>query len=124
MELQTYVIDGIGITPCEFEIISHLMKGLTQKEVAAALDKKPATIASQLRALYLKTGFHKLSELVVWAAEHGFDSKGNYTPYPPPAPAKSSYPRHDAQRAKIARRKKMRKRHSLPGHQPSSRGGE
>ena len=80
MLIHNIHIDGISITPCEFDLIRFFMRGLSRKEVAALLHKELTTLNSQMRLLFRKVGVVKITALIAWAAEHGFDSKGRYKP--------------------------------------------
>lgn len=80
MEEKTITIGNIVFTLTEFAIIKELMRGLSRKEIAAALNKATATINTHIRAIYLKVGIRKVNAFIAWGFDRGFDKHGNYNP--------------------------------------------
>lgn len=55
-------VDALG--PREQVVAELIAQGLTHKEVARQLQRSPATVRSQLQAIYLKLGIHSVAQLV------------------------------------------------------------
>lgn len=55
----------VKLTPAEAEVVSHLTRGLSNREIAAQLGKSEATIKNQLRSVYRKLGVANRIRLMV-----------------------------------------------------------
>lgn len=55
----------VKLSPAEAEVVAQLARGLSNKEIAAALGKSPATIKSQLARVYHKLGVRSRIRLMV-----------------------------------------------------------
>ncbi len=62
---------GVALSKREREILSLLVNGLTNKEVAWKLGISVGTLAAHRRNLYRKTRLSTLSQLVIWGLLHG-----------------------------------------------------
>ena len=80
MHTENTLIDGKYFTCREMEVIKQVMKGLSRKQIQAILGKSTGTINAQFSSIYLKTGFHKVTQLIAWALVNGFDRKGGFKP--------------------------------------------
>jgi DNA-binding CsgD family transcriptional regulator len=60
-----------GITPREREVLALLVRGLTDKEIAAELSVSPYTVSNHLRNIYAKIGRNTRGEAVHWALSCG-----------------------------------------------------
>ncbi len=60
-----------GITRREHEVLQYLVGGLTDKEIAAALNISPYTVGNHLRKIYAKTQCANRGEAVHWAISTG-----------------------------------------------------
>lgn len=54
-----------GLTPAQTEVVEQLLKGRTEAEIAAMLDKSPHTVHTHLKAIYQRLGVHSRAELIV-----------------------------------------------------------
>ena len=55
----------VKLSPAEAKVVAQLSRGLTNKEIARALGKSPATIKNQLVNVYRKLGVHSRIRLMV-----------------------------------------------------------
>ena len=62
---------GGGLTPRELEILSHIVAGKSNKEIAADLHLSANTVAVHRANIMDALGIHKTAELVVYAIHHG-----------------------------------------------------
>ena len=53
------------LTEAQLKIVPLLMKGMSEPEIAAALDRSPHTIHAHVRAIFGKAGVHSREELIV-----------------------------------------------------------
>jgi DNA-binding NarL/FixJ family response regulator len=53
------------LTPSERSIVSHVVRGKTNSEIARARGTSPRTVGNQLRTIYQKLGVHSRRELCV-----------------------------------------------------------
>ncbi len=53
------------------DVLSELLHGATNKEIARALGVSPATVAYHLRQLFVLAGVDTRAGLVAWAFQHG-----------------------------------------------------
>lgn len=53
-ERNEKAIASLGLTPRECEILDHLAKGSSNKEIARALDVSPNTVKTHISNLYMK----------------------------------------------------------------------
>jgi DNA-binding CsgD family transcriptional regulator/ribosomal protein S18 acetylase RimI-like enzyme len=61
----------LGITSREQEVLALLVRGLTDKEIAAELALSPFTVSNHLRNIYAKIGCNTRGEAVHWALSCG-----------------------------------------------------
>ena len=54
----------VKLTPAEAEVVSQVVRGLSNKEVAHALRKSEFTIKNQLRSVYRKLGLKRRLHLI------------------------------------------------------------
>jgi DNA-binding NarL/FixJ family response regulator len=62
---------GGGLTPRELEILSHIVAGKSNKEIAADLSLSVNTVAVHRANIMETLGIHKTAELVVYAIRNG-----------------------------------------------------
>lgn len=62
---------GGGLTPRELEILSHIVAGKSNKEIAADLNLSVNTVAVHRANIMDTLGIHKTAELVVYAIRNG-----------------------------------------------------
>src|SRR5260370_39714015 len=62
---------GGGLTPRELEILSHIVAGKSNKEIAADLRLSVNTVAVHRANIMDTLGIHKTAELVVYAIRNG-----------------------------------------------------
>jgi len=62
---------GGGLTPRELEILSHIVAGKSNKEIAADLHLSVNTVAVHRANIMETLGIHKTAELVVYAIRNG-----------------------------------------------------
>ncbi|MEO0464763.1 MAG: LuxR C-terminal-related transcriptional regulator [Pseudomonadota bacterium] len=55
-ERNVKAIASLGLTPRECEILDHLAKGASNKEIARALDVSPNTVKTHVASLFQKLG--------------------------------------------------------------------
>jgi DNA-binding CsgD family transcriptional regulator len=55
------------LTPRELDLLAHLTRGHSTKQIAAALGVAPRTVDNQLRMLYRTLGVRRRAEAVTWA---------------------------------------------------------
>ena len=60
----------MGITAKELEIIKHISKGLTSKEIAYNSNRSVETVNKQRKTILEKTGCQSLSEVVTLAIKN------------------------------------------------------
>jgi pimeloyl-ACP methyl ester carboxylesterase/DNA-binding CsgD family transcriptional regulator len=68
-DLEATLAASFGATPAEARAAAAFARGLTAREVAAALGVKEATVRGQLKAVFAKTGVNKAKDLVRLAVE-------------------------------------------------------
>lgn len=54
----------VKLTPAEAAVVSHVVRGLTNKEIARALRKSDLTVKNQLTAVYRKLGLKRRLQLI------------------------------------------------------------
>jgi DNA-binding CsgD family transcriptional regulator len=54
----------VKLTPAEAAVVSQVVRGLTNKEVARALRKSDLTVKNQLTAVYRKLGVKRRFQLI------------------------------------------------------------
>ena len=59
------------LTARECEVFTHLCKGLSDKEIAKALNLSHATIRNHVSTIYAKLDVHSRAEAIVWAQHRG-----------------------------------------------------
>jgi NarL family two-component system response regulator LiaR len=67
----------LGLSPREAEVLALIAKGLSNKEVAAAVFLSVNSVKTYIRSAYAKIGVHSRSQAVLWALEHGFSSRAD-----------------------------------------------
>ena len=55
----------VKLTPAEAEIVAHAARGLSNKEIAAALGKAEATVKGHLTRVYRKLGVKSRLQLIL-----------------------------------------------------------
>jgi len=68
--------ESVPLTPREFEVLSLLADGKSNKQVAATLGMTVRTAETHRAKIMLKLGAHSLVELVHYAARHGISATG------------------------------------------------
>jgi NarL family two-component system response regulator LiaR len=61
---------GHDLTPREFDVLNHLVKGLTNAEVAQLLGIKPSTVKNHISNILSKLGAASRTEAVSLALKH------------------------------------------------------
>jgi non-specific serine/threonine protein kinase len=59
------------LTPREREIAGLIARGMTNREIAAALFVGERTVESHVGNTFQKLGFSSRSQIAAWASEHG-----------------------------------------------------
>ncbi|MDX2273793.1 MAG: response regulator transcription factor [Cyanobacteriota bacterium] len=65
----------IELTPTETRVIQYVAKGMSNREIAEALNVSQRTIESHVSNMLGKTGLHNRTELARWAMESGIGKK-------------------------------------------------
>jgi len=60
-----------GLTVREVEVLRHLARGLSEKEIGKALFIAPGTVHSHVMHIYEKTGLSTRAGVALFAMEHG-----------------------------------------------------
>ncbi|HET7715869.1 MAG TPA: HD domain-containing phosphohydrolase [Bauldia sp.] len=60
-----------GLTPREAEVLRHLARGKTTKEIAQALSVAPKTVDNQTQSIYRKIGTRSRAAAAIYAMENG-----------------------------------------------------
>ena len=60
-----------GLSQREGEVLSWLQQGITDKEIALALDVSPRTVQKHLQRIYLHLGVHTRAEALMWMRWRG-----------------------------------------------------
>ncbi len=68
-DVEATLAASFGATPAEARAAAAFARGLTAREVAAALGVKEATVRGQLKAVFAKTGVNKAKDLVRLSVE-------------------------------------------------------
>jgi HD-GYP domain-containing protein (c-di-GMP phosphodiesterase class II) len=63
-----------GLTPREAEVLRHLARGKTTKEIAQALSVAPKTVDNQTQSIYRKIGTSSRAAAAIYAMENGIFS--------------------------------------------------
>ncbi|SEL81623.1 regulatory protein, luxR family [Paenibacillus sp. cl141a] len=58
------ISDSLGLTERENEVISGILRGFSNKEMAQALFASPYTVQDHLKSIFLKTGLNSRRELI------------------------------------------------------------
>ena len=66
-----YDAAGLGLTPREFEVLSCLVQGKSNKQIARQLGIEEQTVRNHLRPVFMKFGVAKRAELLVKVFELG-----------------------------------------------------
>jgi DNA-binding CsgD family transcriptional regulator len=56
-----------GLTKREQTVLSWLLKGLSNKEIAMAIDVSPRTVQKHLQRVYQHLGVRTRAEAIVWS---------------------------------------------------------
>jgi DNA-binding CsgD family transcriptional regulator/class 3 adenylate cyclase len=67
---------AVPLTPREREVAVLLARGLTNRQIGAALVISAATAERHVVNIFNKLGFHSRSQLAAWVVEHGLDQHG------------------------------------------------
>lgn len=62
---------SLGLTPKQFEVLTWLVQGIGNKQIARQLDIEEQTVRNHLRPIYQKFGVAKRTELLVKVFERG-----------------------------------------------------
>jgi len=57
------------LSPREREVVAHLVRGLSRRQIAARLGTRPETVKTQLERVYAKLGLDGRYAVAAWAAE-------------------------------------------------------
>jgi HD-GYP domain-containing protein (c-di-GMP phosphodiesterase class II) len=60
-----------GLTPREVEVLRHLSRGASTKEIADNLAISPKTVGSHIEHIYVKTGTNSRAAVTMYAMKHG-----------------------------------------------------
>ena len=60
-----------GLSKREDEVLSRLQQGMSNKEIALALEVSPRTIQKHLQRIYLHLGVHTRAEALMWMRWRG-----------------------------------------------------
>jgi len=64
--------EAFGLTPRELEIISAIVAGYTNKDIAEKLSLSQETVKHHLSHIFDKAGVSNRLELAIWSIRHGF----------------------------------------------------
>lgn len=64
-----------GLTDREEEVLQHVARGATNKEIAGALHISENTVNYHVKNIFSKLHLRNRAEVVAWAFEHGFTAK-------------------------------------------------
>lgn len=67
-------MEGKTLSPREKEILSHLTKGPSNKEIANFLDIAEGTVKVHLKGILKKIGVHNRTQAAIWAYQNGLAS--------------------------------------------------
>ena len=70
-ETRVPIADGCLVSAREFEILQGIAGGMTNREIADALDACPVRTKSQVRSLLRKIGVTNRTQAALWAESHG-----------------------------------------------------
>ena len=56
-----------AVTPAEHQVLRHLLQGLNNRSIAAALVLSPRTVENHISRLLAKTGCQSRTQLLLWA---------------------------------------------------------
>lgn len=62
-----------GLSYREAEMLSLLVQGLSNAEIASSLYLSPNSVKTYIRSAYRKIGVQRRSQAIVWALSHGFE---------------------------------------------------
>ena len=74
MSTFTDTIEGKTLSTREKEILSHLMEGESNKEIANLLDIAEGTVKVHLKGILKKIGVHNRTQAAIWAYQNGLAS--------------------------------------------------
>jgi PAS domain S-box-containing protein len=74
--LSTLGDPAISLTQREREVVALLARGLTNRQIAAALVISVSTVRVHVDHIFAKLGLHSRSQVAVWAARHRRRRKG------------------------------------------------
>ena len=55
------------VTPAEHQVLRHLVLGLNNRSIAAALVLSPRTVENHISRMLAKTGCQSRTQLLIWA---------------------------------------------------------
>jgi NarL family two-component system response regulator LiaR len=64
---------GEGLTPRESQILSLIVSGLANREIAETSWLSPNTVKTYIRTAYRKIGVNTRAQAVQWCLDHGFE---------------------------------------------------
>jgi len=97
---ESVFIDGKKFTYTEFRVIQQAMQDKSHKEIGAALHQSCRTVDTHMRAIFKTLGIHKVTELIAWGHQVGFDNLGNYRPKAMQIPPRSRWVRDTPKKRK------------------------
>ena len=71
---------GVGLTSAEMKVLAGITEGLTNREIADALEVSAKSIQWHAEHAYRKIGVGSRQEAVTWCLLHGFDPPGESGP--------------------------------------------
>lgn len=88
LKRQEHQVEGVedGLTTREREVLEHVARGATNREVASALYISENTVNFHMKNILSKLHLRNRAEVVGWALGHGFTTKsaGHHDPASPP----------------------------------------
>jgi pimeloyl-ACP methyl ester carboxylesterase/DNA-binding CsgD family transcriptional regulator len=61
----------VALSPREREVVVHVARGLSNRQIAAELSISPATVERHVANILGKLGFHSRAQIAAWAVAHG-----------------------------------------------------
>ena len=65
--------EGVGLTPREAEMLSLIVRGYSNEEIARSRYLSPNTVKSYIRETYRKIGVTTRAQAVAWGMRHGLE---------------------------------------------------
>lgn len=63
----------VGLTPREVQVLAHIVRGLSNAQIAENLALSPNSIKSYIRSAYRKIDVESRTQAVSWCFRHGFE---------------------------------------------------